>query len=497
MMGGMPLLLAIATSTRPVYAAEVSGLDFDPATSQLEMLLPAGTVPRYFLLAQPARIVLDVPNADFATAIAPQIYSGAVREVRVSEFEPGTTRIVLELAPDSELAPEQVRLQQVGDRTAAGQMRWQIQPLFATEAPVERAATLATIPDSAVGTAAEPPLDLTSAADVPSNGDMEGAIAPSTSDSLPVPQLPQLQTLDPVALDSTPAFTESATDSPMAAAAVGGDALLLQPNASNAPATSVGLSSLEPGAVEIPVEVAQFSSPAPLPPPILQPGVAPSVTVPPPILGAPTPDIVPQQAQSLPTVPIPGRVPTVPPPGTPVPSSSPTGFPTGFSTNPNALLPQGTRLVLRYPGTVPLPLKGRQPFQDVLIVASPVFNSFGQQVIPVGSEVLGQFETNSRGTRFVAQAVALSGRNVLLRAESPRLSGGGQVSTDRLIRNSAFGAAGVTVLGALTGGIGLLGVLAGAAGGAAATVLTGVEPATIQPGQIIEVQLTEDLLRFF
>ncbi|MEG4107979.1 hypothetical protein [Microcoleus sp. S13_C5] len=48
----------------------------------------------------------------------------------------------------------------------------------------------------------------------------------------------------------------------------------------------------------------------------------------------------------------------------------------------------------------------------------------------------------------------------------------------------------------LLSGFSGIGLLAGAAAGAATTYVAAPQPATIQPGQILQVQLTEDLPQF-
>src|SRR5512147_3004877 len=51
----------IATLTAaPVQAAMLSGWEFDPSTQELVVTVPGGTTPRYFLAAEPARIILDL-----------------------------------------------------------------------------------------------------------------------------------------------------------------------------------------------------------------------------------------------------------------------------------------------------------------------------------------------------------------------------------------------------------------------------------------------------
>jgi hypothetical protein len=129
-----------------------------------------------------------------------------------------------------------------------------------------------------------------------------------------------------------------------------------------------------------------------------------------------------------------------------------------------------------------------------LLLSQAIRDQSGNIIAPEGTQVIGRFETDSDGSRFVAQAMTLQGRNVRLTAESGTIAGDRQVSEGSLIRNSAIGATALTVLGALTGGVGALaGALAGAAAGAATTYVTSPQPATIQPNQVIEVRLIEDL----
>ncbi len=154
-------------------------------------------------------------------------------------------------------------------------------------------------------------------------------------------------------------------------------------------------------------------------------------------------------------------------------------------------------MIARYPGQVPLTLRGDRPWQDVLILTEPVRDSSGRVVFPRDSQLLGRFETNREGSRFIVQAISVDGRNQRIEARSDRLSGDRRVSEDDILRNSAIGAGGALLLGLLTGGIGLVGLALGAGAGAATTFITAPQPATILPNQIIEVRLTQDVPRGF
>ncbi|HEY9805941.1 MAG TPA: AMIN domain-containing protein, partial [Candidatus Obscuribacterales bacterium] len=55
-----------------VQAAVLTQWQFNSAANQLEITVPEGTQPRYFLLAKPARIVLDLPNTQMGAVPAEQ-----------------------------------------------------------------------------------------------------------------------------------------------------------------------------------------------------------------------------------------------------------------------------------------------------------------------------------------------------------------------------------------------------------------------------------------
>jgi AMIN domain len=98
---------------------------FSPDGLQLEFSLSASTKPHYFYLAQPPRIVVDLPNTKLGYVSTQQNYSGAIQRVRVSQLNAAVTRIVLDLAPGSYLDPNQVKLQPVSKKNPT---RWVLRP---------------------------------------------------------------------------------------------------------------------------------------------------------------------------------------------------------------------------------------------------------------------------------------------------------------------------------------------------------------------------------
>ncbi len=125
------LFTAITLETNSSIAAPVARLEdwrFYPEAFQLEINLSAGTTPRYFYLAQPPRMVIDLPDTKLGSVATQQNYSGAIQKIRVSQLNANVTRIVLDLAPGTSLDPNQVQLQPV---SAQNNTRWVLRPLIA------------------------------------------------------------------------------------------------------------------------------------------------------------------------------------------------------------------------------------------------------------------------------------------------------------------------------------------------------------------------------
>ena len=149
------MTIVAVESTTPAQAALLADWRFDTATNQLQVTLQDRATPRYFFLDQPTRIVLDLPNTKLGKVTTQQNYSGAVRRVRVSQFQENVTRIVMELSPEVVLAPERVQLQRVQPQLSRGE-RWLLRPGIArqsTPAQTQKPPILpGTLPSATLGT---------------------------------------------------------------------------------------------------------------------------------------------------------------------------------------------------------------------------------------------------------------------------------------------------------------------------------------------------------
>ena len=397
----------VQITLEPANASTVTSWQFDPATNQLEITLPEGTTPTYSLL-NPSQIAVDLPNTEIgvdATQLYPQ---GRVRSVGVSQLQPGTARILVNLAPEAAFSAGQVQFQRIGVEN-----RWVLRP------------------------------------------SIEPSRSMKTPETQPQPAIQVPQNRSPTAPNST-AATKS--DRP-------------EPPTSLNPATN--------------------SSPPPTPNDQILPITVPLVNLRLDerrgVQAAAVPRLTPQiTAAAAPQQ----RMLTF---GEPLPRGR-SNAALQAEAGANVLLPAGTEISLLYPGTEALRLARAKPRrEEVLLLQGGIFDSRGNTIVPANTPVIGRFETTNLGSRFVVEAISLNGRNIPLSARSQPLAGRRQQPSDRsLLRNTGIGGLAVFLLSGFSG----IGLLAGATAGAATTYVAAPQPATIQPGQILQVQLTEDLPQF-
>ncbi|WP_375474899.1 AMIN domain-containing protein [uncultured Nostoc sp.] len=125
---GFYAAIALETcTTAATPGAKLNNWRFSPKTQQLEITLSAGTTPRYFYLAQPSRLVVDLPNTKLGKITTQQNYSGAIKSIRISQLNANDTRIVLDLAAGTVFNPKQVQLQPVSRKNST---RWVLRPVI-------------------------------------------------------------------------------------------------------------------------------------------------------------------------------------------------------------------------------------------------------------------------------------------------------------------------------------------------------------------------------
>lgn len=93
----------------PAQAGQVTTWRYDSNQNRLEFTTDQDVQPRAQLVFDPTRLVIDLPGTNVGQAPVNQAVGGAIRQVRVGQLDPQTTRIVVELAPGYTLDPQQVR----------------------------------------------------------------------------------------------------------------------------------------------------------------------------------------------------------------------------------------------------------------------------------------------------------------------------------------------------------------------------------------------------
>ncbi|MFN6462878.1 MAG: N-acetylmuramoyl-L-alanine amidase [Nostoc sp. DedVER02] len=101
----------------PAMAAKLESWRFDVNQNKLEFNTVGSVQPQAQLIFNPTRLVIDLPGTTFGRPQLTQQVGGAIRAIRVGQFDEQTTRIVVELTPGYTLDPKGVQfVGRTGDR---------------------------------------------------------------------------------------------------------------------------------------------------------------------------------------------------------------------------------------------------------------------------------------------------------------------------------------------------------------------------------------------
>ncbi|TVQ12477.1 MAG: N-acetylmuramoyl-L-alanine amidase [Leptolyngbya sp. DLM2.Bin27] len=90
--------------------ARLQTWEFDPDQNRLLFTTESEVQPQVSLLTHPRRLVIDLPGILSDASLGDRFIGGAVTAVRVTQVDAATTRMVLELSPDYDLDPRQVKV---------------------------------------------------------------------------------------------------------------------------------------------------------------------------------------------------------------------------------------------------------------------------------------------------------------------------------------------------------------------------------------------------
>jgi beta-lactamase class A len=90
--------------------AGLASWHFNPNQNQLDLTTDEGVQPRVQLIGNPTRLVIDLPGIILGHPQTNQRVGSVIQEIRVGQFDPDTTRMVIALAPGYTLDPTKVRV---------------------------------------------------------------------------------------------------------------------------------------------------------------------------------------------------------------------------------------------------------------------------------------------------------------------------------------------------------------------------------------------------
>ncbi|MBD2563491.1 MULTISPECIES: N-acetylmuramoyl-L-alanine amidase [Nostoc] len=113
----------------PAMAAKLESWRFDANQNRLEINTLGNVQPQAQLIFNPTRLVIDLPGTTFERPQLTQQVGGAIRAIRVGQFDEQTTRIVVELTPGYTFDPKRVQFVGRTGESPAGTLRerWMVQ----------------------------------------------------------------------------------------------------------------------------------------------------------------------------------------------------------------------------------------------------------------------------------------------------------------------------------------------------------------------------------
>jgi beta-lactamase class A len=117
----LPSFVSVFLLSYPAKAGSLALWHFNANQNQLDLTTDEGVQPRVQLISNPTRLVIDLPGIILGRPQTNQKIGSVIQEIRVGQFDPQTTRMVIEVAPGYKLDPTQVRVK------ADSATRWFVQ----------------------------------------------------------------------------------------------------------------------------------------------------------------------------------------------------------------------------------------------------------------------------------------------------------------------------------------------------------------------------------
>lgn len=141
LIGCLAGTFAAVTLTLPAEAAQIVRWKFGSEEAPLlEFVTDTPIQPQAQFVFDPPRIVVDLPGVQFNRPTVNEIGEGAVRQIRIGQFDANTTRIVVELDSLQSVDPNNFRVRGLSQTTWVIEALDEVSPYIAQEEPTSEAA---------------------------------------------------------------------------------------------------------------------------------------------------------------------------------------------------------------------------------------------------------------------------------------------------------------------------------------------------------------------
>ena len=117
----LPSVFSFVMVSLPATAAEILSWQFNATENRIDFSTSAAVKPEAQMLANPSRLILDLPETRLNQPTSSQLLSNGIKSLRVGQFDVDRTRMVLELDPQYSIDPQQILIQ------ASTSKQWSVQ----------------------------------------------------------------------------------------------------------------------------------------------------------------------------------------------------------------------------------------------------------------------------------------------------------------------------------------------------------------------------------
>lgn len=105
-----PCVASVFLLSPAAKADSLASWRFNAFSNQLDLTTDEGVEPKVQLLANPSRLIIDLPGINLGRPKTTEKVNSVIQEIRVGQFDSYTTRMVVELAPGYRLDPTKIKV---------------------------------------------------------------------------------------------------------------------------------------------------------------------------------------------------------------------------------------------------------------------------------------------------------------------------------------------------------------------------------------------------